>query len=89
MLDLIKYIVEQFAEDKANVEYEVKEKDHVIEVTVLLSASDMGKVIGKQGKIAKAMRTIVRAATPADSKKYVVEIREKNGDAVDNDADAE
>ncbi len=89
MLDLIKYIVEQFAEDKANVEYEVKEKDRVIEITVLLSSSDMGKVIGKQGKIAKAMRTIVRAATPADSKKYVVEIREKNGDAVDNDADAE
>lgn len=90
MLDLIKYIVEQFADDKENVEYEVKEKDRVIEVTVVLSASDMGKVIGKQGKIAKAMRTIVRAATPASSKKYVVEIREKNGTAVNgDDADAE
>ena len=89
MLDLIKYIVEQFAEDKENVEYEVKEKDRVIEVTVVLSPSDMGKVIGKQGKIAKAMRTIVRAATPASSKKYVVEIREKNGSAVDLDEDAE
>ena len=38
----------------------------------------------KQGKIAKAMRTIVRAATPRDSKKYVVEIRERNGEAVDS-----
>ena len=85
MLDLIKYIVEQFAEDKDNVEYEVKEKDRVIEVTVVLTPSDMGKVIGKQGKIAKAMRTIVRAATPASSKKYVVEIREKGGDAVNTD----
>ena len=83
MLDLIKYIVGQFAEDKENVEYEVTEKDRVIEVTVVLSPSDMGKVIGKQGKIAKAMRTIVRAATPRDSKKYVVEIRERGGDAVD------
>ena len=81
MLDLIKYIVGQFAEDKENVEYEVKEKDRVIEVNVVLS--DMGKVIGKQGKIAKAMRTIVRAATPRDSKKYVVEIRERGGEAVD------
>ncbi|MBQ8309295.1 MAG: KH domain-containing protein [Clostridia bacterium] len=90
MLDLIKYIVEQFADDKENVEYEVKEKDRVIEVTVVLSASDMGKVIGKQGKIAKAMRTIVRAATPASSKKYVVEIREKNGAVVNgDDADVE
>ena len=45
----------------------------------------MGKVIGKQGKIAKAMRTIVRAATPRNSKRYVVEIREKDGDTVDTD----
>ena len=84
MLDLIKYIVGQFAEDKENVEYEVKEKDRVIEVNVVLSPSDMGKVIGKQGKIAKAMRTLVRAATPRDSKKYVVEIRERGTEAEDN-----
>ena len=77
MLDLIKYIVGQFAEDKDNIEYVVNEKDRVVEVTVQLSPSDMGKVIGKQGKIAKAMRTIVRAATPANSKKYVIEICEK------------
>lgn len=83
MLDLIKYIVGQFAEDKENVEYEVVEKERVIEVTVTLSPSDMGKVIGKQGKIAKAMRTIVRGATPASSKRYVVEIRERGGNAVD------
>ena len=89
MLDLIKYIVGQFAEDKENVEYQVKEKDRVIEVTVVLSSSDMGKVIGKQGKIAKAMRTLVRAATPANSKKYVVEIRERGGNTVDLDTDAE
>ena len=87
MLDVIKYIVEQFAEDKENIEYQVKEKEHVIEVTVVLNSSDMGKVIGKQGKIAKAMRTIVRAATPASSKKYVVEIRERGGEAGDKDAE--
>ena len=80
---MIKYIVGQFAEDKENVEYQVEEKDRVIEVTVVLNPSDMGKVIGKQGKIAKAMRTIVRAATPASSKRYVIEIRERGGDAVD------
>ena len=85
MLDLIKYIVGQFAEDKENVEYVVNEKDRVVEVTVVLSPSDMGKVIGKQGKIAKAMRTIVRAATPSNSKRYVIEIRERGGDAVNVD----
>ena len=83
MLDLVKYVVEQFAEDKENVEYVVNEKDRAIEITVILSPSDMGKVIGKQGKIAKALRTIVRAITPASSKKYVIEIRERGGDAVD------
>ena len=83
MLELIKYIVGQFADDKENVEYIVEEKDRVIEVTVVLSPSDMGKVIGKQGKIAKAMRTIVRSATPVTSKRYVIEIRERGGEAVD------
>ena len=85
MLDLIKYIVEQFAEDKENIEYQVNEKERVIEVVVVLSPSDMGKVIGKQGKLAKAMRTIVRAATPAKSKKYTVEICERGGNVVDCD----
>ncbi len=83
MLDLIKYVVNQFAEDKENVEFNVVEKDRVIEVTVVLSPSDMGKVIGKQGKIAKALRTLVRAATPANSKRYVIEIRERGGETVD------
>ncbi len=77
MLDLIKYIVEQFADKKDEIEYKVEEKDNAIEVTVLLDESDMGKVIGKQGKIAKALRTFVRCATPRDSKKYVIEIEEK------------
>ena len=85
MLELIKYIVDQFAEDKENVTYDVAEKDRAIAVTVSLSPSDMGKVIGRQGKIAKAMRTIVRAATPAGSKRYMIEIREKGGDKTDKD----
>ena len=87
MMELIKFIVEQFAEDKENIEYVVNEKERVIEVTIVLSPSDMGKVIGKQGKIAKAMRTIVRSATPASSKRYVIEIRERGGETVDCDAE--
>ena len=85
MLDLVKYVVEQFAEHKDAVEYQVNEKGNATEIVVLLEESDMGKVIGRQGKIAKALRTIVRAATPADSKRYVIEIREKGGDRVDGD----
>ena len=77
MLELIKYIVEQFAEDKDAISYDVEETEDAITVTVLLAESDMGKVIGKQGKIAKALRTLVRAATPKGSKKYNVEIKER------------
>ncbi len=80
MLELIKYIVGQFAEDKENVSYEVEETEDAVNVTVLLSDSDIGKVIGKQGKIAKALRTLVRAATPKDSKKYNVEIKERSAE---------
>ncbi len=77
VLDLIKFVVESFAEKKDEIEYKVEEKETAIEVTVLLNASDMGKVIGKQGKIAKSLRTLVGSATPRDSKRYLVEIKEK------------
>ena len=76
-LQLIKYIVERFADKKEEIEYLVEEKENAVEVTVLLDASDMGKVIGKQGKIAKALRTIVNAYTPRESKRYFIEIKEK------------
>ena len=77
VLDLIKYVVNNVAEKKDEVEYKVEEKEEVIEITVLLADSDMGKVIGKQGKIAKALRTLVKASAPRDGKKYVLEIKEK------------
>ncbi|MGN0805409.1 MAG: KH domain-containing protein [Candidatus Coproplasma sp.] len=76
-LQLIKYIVESFAEKTDEIEYKVEEKENAVEVDVLLAPSDMGKVIGKQGKIAKALRTLVNAYTPRNGKKYVIEIKEK------------
>ena len=77
ILDLIKYVVGTFAEKKDEVEYETEEKENGIEVRILLDSSDMGKVIGKQGKIAKALRTLVASCTPRTSKRYFVEIKEK------------
>ena len=50
----------------------VTEKATVIELRV--ASSDMGKVIGKQGRIAKAIRSLVKAAASGDEKKVVVEI---------------
>lgn len=81
MLELVKYVVNQFAENKEETEFLTEEKENSIVITVVLAPSDMGKVIGKQGKIAKALRTLVRASTPKNSKKYVIEIREKGAEA--------
>ena len=56
----------------------VTETESPKETVVLLSvaASDMGKVIGKQGRIAKAIRTVVKAAASKEDKKVIVEIQQ-------------
>ncbi len=77
MLDLIKYIVLTFAENKDEAQFIVDEDGDTVNVTVVLADSDMGKVIGRQGKIAKALRTIVKSASQKEGKKYNIEIKEK------------
>ena len=77
MLELIKFIINRFAEKQDDIEYIVTEEGNVVSVTVVLDESDMGKVIGRQGKLAKALRTIVRSASAKEDKKYNVEIKAK------------
>ena len=77
MLDLIRYVVEQFAEHPENIEYKTEERGNTVTVTVTLEEDDMGKVIGRQGKIAKALRSLVKAATPRGGKRYNIEIKGK------------
>lgn len=81
MLELVKFVVEQFAEHKDKIEYQVNDRGNAVDIVVLLEESDMGKVIGKQGKIAKALRTLVRCASAKEHKKYNIEIKEKAKDA--------
>ena len=80
MKELLNYIARNLVDDPDAVsisEYETP-TETVLELRV--APGDMGKVIGKQGKIAKALRTIVRSATPRDSKKYNVEIKEREAE---------
>ena len=77
MIELIKYVIGSFAENPENVEYTVVEDGKNVSVTVVLDASEMGKVIGRQGKIAKALRTLVRAGSQKENKKYNIEIKER------------
>ena len=58
MLELIKYIVNRFADKQDEIEYIVNEDGDNVTVTVVLNESDMGKVIGRQGKLAKALRGV-------------------------------
>lgn len=49
--------------------------EHTIVLELSVAHEDMGKVIGKQGRIAKAIRTVVKAAAIKENKKVVVEIK--------------
>lgn len=77
MIELIKYVVGRFAEMPDQVEYDINDDGKNVSVTVTLSSSDMGKVIGRQGKIAKALRTLVRVGSVKENKKYNIEIVER------------
>ncbi len=77
MIELIKFVVESFAEEPEKIEYDVKEEGNRVDVTVILEAGDMGKVIGRQGKIAKALRTLVRNGQQKENKRYNIEIKER------------
>ncbi|MFW5981962.1 MAG: KH domain-containing protein [Halanaerobiaceae bacterium] len=52
------------------------EKSVILEVSV--ADNDMGKIIGKQGRIARAIRTVVKAAATKEGKKVIVDIQEND-----------
>ena len=74
MKELVEVIAKALVEHPEEVT--VTEKEDVKHVTLELhvAATDMGKVIGKQGRIAKAIRSVVKAASSKENKKVDVEI---------------
>ena len=77
MVELVKFLIGQLVSDPVCVEISAEETPSTVEITVTLPQREMGKVIGKQGRIAKAVRTIVKAASAKENKKYNIEITEK------------
>ncbi len=76
MLELVKYIAESLVDKPEEVKVSQTEDDKSIIIELSVAREDMGKVIGKQGRIAKAVRAVVKAASSKSKKKYVVEIVE-------------
>ncbi|MCH5273988.1 MAG: KH domain-containing protein [Lachnospiraceae bacterium] len=74
MKELVRVIAMALVDNPDAVEVTEKETDKSIVVELRVAPDDMGKVIGKQGRIAKAIRTVVKSAAAGDDKKVVVEI---------------
>lgn len=75
MTELVKFLVTSLVDNADEVKV-TEGEDGTVDIQV--AKSDMGKVIGKDGKIAKAIRTIVKAAGAKKGVKYTVNILEAN-----------
>lgn len=74
MDELVKYIAEKLVDKPEEVKVSMREEDEAFVIELSVAEGDVGKVIGKQGRIAKAIRTVVKAASINAPKKYVVDI---------------
>ena len=74
MKELVEVIAKSLVDNPDEVVVTEKEEGKNVTIELHVAASDMGKVIGKQGRIAKAIRSVVKAASLGDNKKVDVEI---------------
>ena len=76
MKELVEVIAKALVEKPDEVVVTESETDDMIRVELKVASSDMGKVIGRRGRIAKAIRSVVKAASSRSDKKVVVDIVE-------------
>ena len=77
MEELVTYIVKSLVINKDDVKVEsVKENESTVILKVTVNSQDLGKVIGKNGKIANSIRAIVKSAQDNNNVKYFVKIME-------------
>ena len=75
MKEVLEIIAKSLVDSPEQVDVkEIENEDQTITLELRVADSDMGKVIGKQGRIAKAIRTVVKAAASRENKKVAVEI---------------
>lgn len=74
MKELVEVIAKALVDDPESVVVNEREEKNTTVLEVRVAESDMGKVIGKQGRIAKAIRSVVKAAAAKEDKKVIVDI---------------
>lgn len=74
MGELVKYIAQALVDNPEEVVVNEIEGEQSVIIELKVAPDDMGKVIGKQGRIAKAIRTVVKAAATKENKRVIVEI---------------
>lgn len=74
MTELVKFIAQSLVDNPDQVTVISRENNKNVILELRVAPEDMGKVIGRQGRIAKAIRTVVKSATLREKKKYIVEI---------------
>lgn len=75
MKELVEVIAKALVDNPDEVVVTESENDNELVIELKVAPSDMGKVIGKQGRIAKAIRSVVKAASSRLEKKVMVEIQ--------------
>ncbi|MGI5982488.1 MAG: KH domain-containing protein [Sakamotonia sp.] len=75
MKELVEVIAKALVDNPDEVVVTESENDDELIIELKVAPSDMGKVIGKQGRIAKAIRSVVKAASSRLEKKVMVEIQ--------------
>lgn len=76
MLELVEYLIGKLVPE-GDYSIEMRENGDEAEIVVIAAKKDIGKIIGKQGKIARAIRTLVKAASAKSSVRYSVVIEER------------
>lgn len=74
MKELLEVLARALVDDPGRVEVNQVEGEKSVILELKVAPEDMGKIIGKQGRIAKAIRTVVKAAAARDGRRVVVEI---------------
>lgn len=74
MKELLEYIAKSLVDYPDEVAVDEVQKENAVILELRVAQEDMGKVIGKQGRIAKAIRTLVKSAAVKSGKKVIVEI---------------